>query len=110
MCSYDVTSLLTSIPLAETIDICMDSLYRDPQIKKPRTPEKLLRKMLLKATTEVESNVLTSGYRSESRWGLLWDPFEQTSSLDIVNLQFRKTTGRVCTTGLLMITVRSVRQ
>ena len=30
ICSYDVTSFLTSILVAETINICMDSLYRDP--------------------------------------------------------------------------------
>ena len=29
MCSYDVVSLLTSVPLAEVIDICADTLYRD---------------------------------------------------------------------------------
>ena len=54
MCSFDVVSLFTNIPLRETIDIALDSLYRDPQIQRPSQPEELLRKMLLKATTDVE--------------------------------------------------------
>ena len=54
MCSFDVTSLFTNIPLAETIRICLDTLYRDPDINKPSVPENLLEKLLRKATTEVE--------------------------------------------------------
>ena len=54
MCSFDVTSLFTNIPITETIDICLDALYRDDSIPKPSMPEPLTRKMLLKATTEVE--------------------------------------------------------
>ena len=54
MCSFDVVSLFTNIPLTETIDICLDSLYRDDKIPTPSQPEFLLRKLLLKATTEVE--------------------------------------------------------
>lgn len=54
MCSFDVVSLFTNIPLQETIKICLDSLYRDPNICPPPQPEELLRKMLMKATTEVE--------------------------------------------------------
>ena len=41
-------------PLEETLNVCLDALYRDPDICKRPQPEKLLRKMLLKATTEVE--------------------------------------------------------
>ena len=54
MCSFDITSLFTNIPLIETIQICMDSLYRDSTINPPSIPEKLMYKLLLKATTEVE--------------------------------------------------------
>ena len=54
MCSFDVVSLFTNIPLAETITICLDALYRDDSISQPSVPESLLRKLLLKATTEVE--------------------------------------------------------
>ena len=54
MCSFDVVSLFTNIPLAETIQICLDTLYRDDDVTEPSIPEDLLRKLLLKATTEVE--------------------------------------------------------
>ena len=54
MCSYDVVSLFTNIPLEETINICLDILYRDEDVPKPGLPEALLRKLLVKATTEVE--------------------------------------------------------
>ena len=54
MCSFDVTSLFTNMPLNETLQICLDALYRDEQIPKPTVPENLSKKMLLKATTDVE--------------------------------------------------------
>ena len=54
MCSFDVTSLFTNIPLRETLKICMDTLYRDDSVKKPSIPQDLLEKLLIKATTEVE--------------------------------------------------------
>ena len=54
MCSFDVTSLFTNIPLRETLDVCLDTLYRDDDIVKPTIPENVLEKLLLKATTDVE--------------------------------------------------------
>ena len=54
MCSFDITSLFTNIPLEATIKICLDTLYRDPETAPPSIPEQLLHKLLLKATTEVE--------------------------------------------------------
>ena len=55
MCSFDVVSLFTNVPLEETIQICLDSLYRDSNLSPPMNiPEDLLRKLLIKATTEVE--------------------------------------------------------
>ena len=54
MCSFDVVSLFTNIPLAETLQICLDALYRSEDISPPTIPESLLKKLLLKATTEVE--------------------------------------------------------
>ena len=54
MCSFDIKSLFTNIPLEETIDVCLDCLHRDDEIGKPTVPENLLRKLLIKATTEVE--------------------------------------------------------
>ena len=43
MCSFDIVSLFTNIPIHETIDIVMDALYRDEKISPPLQPEKLLR-------------------------------------------------------------------
>ena len=53
MCSFDIASLFTNIPLTETIQICMDTLYRNDEIQKPSVPERLLKSLLIKATTEV---------------------------------------------------------
>ena len=46
--------LFTDIPLEETIQICLDTFYRDEQIEQPSLPEILLKKLLLKATSDVE--------------------------------------------------------
>ena len=53
MCSFDV-SVYTNIPLQETLQICLDTLYRDNDVAKPSMPEKLLKTLLLKATTQVD--------------------------------------------------------
>ena len=48
MCSSDVASLFTNVPLDETIQICLDKLYCLPD---PRAlPRKVLRKLLEFAT------------------------------------------------------------
>ena len=54
MCSFDISSLFTNVPLEETIELCLDVLYRDSTVETPRVPENLLRKLLLKATSKVE--------------------------------------------------------
>ena len=54
MYSFDIVSLFTNVPLKETMQICLDTLYRDPSIETPRVREALLQKLLLKATTEME--------------------------------------------------------
>ena len=44
--SFDVQSLFTNVPLAGTINVCMDRLYRgDPELV-PSLPEDVLRKLL----------------------------------------------------------------
>ena len=40
MCSYDVKSLFTNVPLVETINICAEQLYQHDQIGKPAKLEK----------------------------------------------------------------------
>ena len=63
MCSFDITSLFTNIPLEKTFDICLNALYRDESIPRPSVPERLMRKLLLKATTEVEFSFNGQMYR-----------------------------------------------
>ena len=65
MCSFDVVSLFTNVPLHETIDICMDSLYRDDAIEPTYTAinEDSLRKLLLMVTSGVEFSFDNMMYR-----------------------------------------------
>ena len=35
MCSFDVVSLFTNVPIDETVDICMDVLYRNDDVDTP---------------------------------------------------------------------------
>ena len=63
MCLFDVISLFTSIPLSRTIEICMDTLYRDEDVDIQSIPEAVLKKLLLKATTEVEFSFDNVMYR-----------------------------------------------
>ena len=50
MCSFDIKSLFTNIPLEETINICLKTLYQDDDVTKPTIPEQLLKELMLKAT------------------------------------------------------------
>ena len=51
MASLDVDSLLTNIPLDETIDICVDNLYNDNK-NPPNIPKHDFRNLLNIATKE----------------------------------------------------------
>ena len=51
MASLDVDSLFTNIPLNETIDICIDSLYKDDE-NTPKVPKDVFRNLLTVATKE----------------------------------------------------------
>ena len=48
MCSFDVSSLFTNVPLDETIEICLDKLYA--LTNPPRLPRLVLKNLLLIAT------------------------------------------------------------
>ena len=48
MCSFDVCSLFTNVPLDETIQICLDKLYALPE--SPAIPRPVLKKLLEFAT------------------------------------------------------------
>ena len=56
MCSFDVVSLFTNVPLKEVIDICADAIYRNDQIETEPTSltEKSFRRLMELATSDVE--------------------------------------------------------
>ncbi len=62
MCSFDVKSLFTNVPLAETIKICIDQLYHS-DITQPDIPESICLEMLRMATVDVEFSFNNSMYR-----------------------------------------------
>ena len=53
LCSFDISSLFTNVPLDETIDICADALYRR-HLDYPPFPEDTFRELMLIATRGVE--------------------------------------------------------
>ena len=56
MCSFDVVSLFTNVPLVETIGICADVLYRNSDVFPfpPNLEEDEFRKLMLRVTSGVE--------------------------------------------------------
>ena len=54
MCSFDVVSLFTNVPLEETIDICADALYRNSENTALTLSESSFRKLMNMVTSEVE--------------------------------------------------------
>ena len=61
MCSFDVVSLFTNVPIDEAIQICLDTYRSD--IKQPKISEQLLKKLLYKATRDVEFSFNDSMFR-----------------------------------------------
>ena len=53
MCSFDVKSLFTNVPLTEVLNICLNELYNS-DITPPDIPQPVLEELLLKATSGVE--------------------------------------------------------
>ena len=54
ICSFDVKSLFTNVPLNETIKICLDALYRSEDLPPLHIEESLMESLLLKCTRGVE--------------------------------------------------------
>ena len=71
MCSFDVKSLFTNVLLKETIEICLDSLYRDDEIPTRKMPEPKFKKLLLKTASGVDFsfNRKSIARMMELRWG-----------------------------------------
>ena len=63
MCSFDVKSLFTNVPILETINICLDTLYRCNEVTRPATDEPIIKKLLLKCTQDVQFSFNNRMYR-----------------------------------------------
>ena len=70
MASLDVDSLFTNIPLDETIDVCIDSLYKDDE-KSPKVPKDVFRNLLTVTTKESFLCLTTNSINKLTVW--LWD-------------------------------------
>ena len=53
LCSFDVRSLFTNVPLAETIEICANALYNS-ELTPPPFPRTVLIELMQTATSSVE--------------------------------------------------------
>ena len=53
LCSFDISSLFTNVPLVETIEICSDALYNDDSMA-PSFPHNIFVELMQLATSSVE--------------------------------------------------------
>ena len=53
LCSFDICSLFTNVPLTETIQICSDTLYTNDSIRPP-FPKEVFKELMEIATTSAE--------------------------------------------------------
>ena len=51
LASRDVESLLTNVPVLETIQITLENVYNHLSIKPPNVPQKILEELLIICTT-----------------------------------------------------------
>ena len=54
MCSFDISSLFTNVPLEETINICADALYCDDSDAQPLISKAVFIELMKSATSRVE--------------------------------------------------------
>ena len=62
LCSFDICSLFTNVPLAETIEICTKTLY-DGHLPTPVIPKHVFIELMKTATTSVEFSFNNIMYR-----------------------------------------------
>lgn len=63
MCSFDVVSLFTNVPILQTIDICCDALYRSSDISVLQIRENEFRVLMKSVTTDVEFSFNNTMYK-----------------------------------------------
>ena len=66
MCSFNVSSLFTNVPLDETITICADTLYNNPD-SQPCIPKEIFVELLHSAISTVEFSFDNTIYRQIDR-------------------------------------------
>ena len=59
LCSFDISSLFTNVPLAETIKICADALYNDDSMA-PSFPRSIFVELMQLATPLWNSALITT--------------------------------------------------
>ena len=62
LCSFDISSLFTNVPLQETIEICANALYDDDLVLPP-FPRKIFIELMQTATSSVEFSFNDTMYR-----------------------------------------------
>ena len=69
LCSFDICSLFTNVPLAETIEICTKTLY-DGHLPTPVIPKHVFIELMKTATTSVEFSFNKIMYRQINGVGM----------------------------------------
>ena len=64
MCSFDISSLFTNVPLNETIKICANALYRS-ELNSPPFPEEVFIELMETATRTVEFSFNNEMYQQK---------------------------------------------
>ena len=62
LCSFDISSLFTNVPLKETIGICAEVLYKDPS-STPPIPQAVFIELMESATSSVEFSFNDTMYK-----------------------------------------------
>jgi len=63
LCSFDISSLFTNVPLAETIQICTDALHNNNVLPKPSFPRDIFVELMQLAASSVEFSFNNNMYR-----------------------------------------------
>ena len=70
LCSYDIKSLFTNVPLSETIDICIKALYDNQEITPPPFDHDVFRFLIEFATTNIEFSFNNIMFRQKDGVGM----------------------------------------
>jgi len=63
LCSFDISSLFTNVPLAKTIQIYADTLYNNNVLPKPPFPRDIFVELMQLATSSVEFSFNNNMYQ-----------------------------------------------